>query len=388
MNRNLFPLALGGLGIGTTEFVIMGLMQDVATSLQISIPTAGYLISAYALGVIVGAPLLVAASVKHNPKKVLMVLMVLFTIFNGLSAAAPGYYTLLVARFMSGLPHGAFFGIGAVVASRMAQEGKQAQAISMMFAGLTIANLVMVPLVTYLGHVTSWRYAFVIVALIGILTIVFLKMWLPDIRIEKTNVREELQFFTTGKAWLILLITSIGFGGLFAWISYISPLMTHVSGFSLKAVSYLMLVAGAGMVAGNLLGGFMADKMAPEKAAIILFLLLTVALSAVFLFSENQVISVILTFICGLLAMAVGSPINILMIKSADRSAMMGAAFMQAAFNIANSIGAYLGGLPITWGLGFQYPAFVGALMAMMGLLLTVTFMFRYGIKSKSWALR
>lgn len=289
---------------------------------------------------------------------------------------------------MSGLPHGAFFGIGAVVASRMAQEGKQAQAISMMFAGLTIANLVMVPLVTYLGHVTSWRYAFVIVALIGILTIVFLKMWLPDIRIEKTNVREELQFFTTGKAWLILLITSIGFGGLFAWISYISPLMTHVSGFSLKAVSYLMLVAGAGMVAGNLLGGVMADKMAPEKAAIILFLLLTVALSAVFLFSENQVISVILTFICGLLAMAVGSPINILMIKSADRSAMMGAAFMQAAFNIANSIGAYLGELPITWGLGFQYPAFVGALMAMMGLLLTVTFMFRYGIKSKSWALR
>jgi len=165
-------------------------------------------------------------------------------------------------------------------------------------------------------------------------------------------------------------------------------LMTHVSGFSLKAVSYLMLVAGAGMVAGNLLGGVMADKMAPEKAAIILFLLLTVALSAVFLFSENQVISVILTFICGLLAMAVGAPINILMIKSADRSAMMGAAFMQAAFNIANSIGAYLGGLPITWGLGFQYPAFVGALMAMMGLLLTVTFMFRYGIKSKSWALR
>src|SRR5690606_12657983 len=216
-----------------------------------------------------------------------------------------------------------------VVASIMAQEGKQAQAISMMFAGLTIANLVMVPLVTYLGHVTSWRYAFVIVALIGILTIVFLKMWLPDIRIEKTNVREELQFFTTGKAWLILLITSIGFGGLFAWISYISPLMTHVSGFSLKAVSYLMLVVGAGMVAGNLLGGVMADKMAPDKAAIILFLFLSVALSAVFLFSENQVISVILTFICGLLAMAVGSPINILMIKSADRSAMMGAAFMQ-----------------------------------------------------------
>ncbi len=380
MNKKLFSLALGGLAIGTTEFIIMGLMQDVAASLQISIPKAGYLISAYAIGVIVGAPLLVAASVKYSPKKVLMALMVLFTVFNGLSAVAPGFYSLIIARFFSGLPHGAFFGIGAVVASKMAKEGKQAQAISMMFAGLTVANLAMVPLVTYLGHQLGWRFAFLVVALIGLLTIFFIKMWLPPIQLNTQNsIKDELQFFKTPKAWLIILITAIGFGGLFAWFSYISPLMTHVSGFSIQSVSYIMLIAGAGMVAGNLIGGIMADKMRPERAAAILFISLVVALIAVFFFSGNQTVSLVLTFICGLLAMAVGSPINILMIRAAEKSAMMGAAFMQAAFNMANSIGAYFGGLPIAFGLGYNYPSFVGAIMAFVGFLLSITFMMRYG---------
>ncbi|MCH5600484.1 MFS transporter [Niabella ginsengisoli] len=285
MNKKLFSLALGGLAIGTTEFIIMGLMQDVATSLQISIPKAGYLISAYAIGVIVGAPLLVAASVKYNPKKVLIALMGLFTLFNGLSAFAPDYNTLLIARFFSGLPHGAFFGIGAVVASKLAKEGKQAQAISMMFAGLTIANLLMVPLVTYLGHEFGWRLAFIIVALIGLVTILFIKMWLPPINLNtQSSIKDELKFFKTPKAWLIIFITAIGFGGLFAWFSYISPLMTHVSGFSTKSVSYIMLVAGAGMVVGNFIGGIMADKMKPEKASAILFISLVVALIGVFFF--------------------------------------------------------------------------------------------------------
>ncbi|MFT4094299.1 MAG: MFS transporter [Niabella sp.] len=380
MNKKLFPLALGGLAIGTTEFIIMGLMQDVAASLKISIPQAGYLISAYALGVIVGAPLLVGLSVKYSPKKVLIALMLLFTVFNGISAAAPGFYSLMLARFFSGLPHGAFFGIGAVVASRLAKEGKQAQAISMMFAGLTMANLVMVPLVTYIGHQLNWRYAFIIVGAIGLLTILFLKLWLPAVKFnEQGTIKEELQFFKTGKAWLIILITAIGFGGLFAWISYISPLMTHVSGFSEKSVSCLMLVVGAGMVVGNLIGGVMADKMKPEKAAAILFILLVAALISVFFFSRNQAVSVALTFISGALAMAVGSPINILMIRAADKSAMMGAAFMQAAFNVANSIGAYFGGLPIAFGLGYHYPSFVGAIMAFAGFLLTVTYILKYG---------
>ncbi|WP_346236356.1 MFS transporter [Niabella insulamsoli] len=388
MNKKLFSLAVGGLGIGTTEFIIMGLMQDVAASLQISIPMAGYLISAYAVGVIVGAPLLVALSVKYNPKKVLMALMGIFALFNGLSALAPDFYSLLAFRFLSGLPHGAFFGIGAVVASKLAREGKQAQAISTMFAGLTLANLIMVPLVTFLGHQYGWRLAFVIVALIGIITIFSIRFYLPDVKISASHgVKEELRFFKTPKAWLIILITAIGFGGLFAWFSYISPLMTHVSGFSVKSVSYIMLVAGAGMVVGNFAGGILADRMAPEKAAALLFITLVAALIGVFFLSDYQPISIALTFICGALSMAVGSPINILMIRSAEKSAMMGAALMQAAFNIANSLGAYFGGLPLAFGLGYNYPSFVGAVMAFLGFLLSMTFMFRYGAKPHRLAL-
>jgi DHA1 family arabinose polymer transporter-like MFS transporter len=379
MNKYIFPLTLGGLGIGTTEFVIMGLLPDVAASMGVSIPTAGYLISAYALGVVVGAPLLVAASTKYNPKKTLLTLMAIFTLFNGLSGLAPNFNSLILLRFLSGLPHGAFFGIGAVVASQLAKEGKQAQSISMMFLGLTVANLAMVPLVTLIGQALSWRYAFGIVALIGAITLFFIHKWLPDQQASENNsVRDELQFFKTGKAWLILLITAVGFGGLFAWFSYVAPLSIHVSRFSPSFVPYIMLLAGLGMVIGNILGGILADKMRPDKAAILLFLLQVITLLAVFFFSDNQYFSLILTFLCGLLAMAVSSPINMLMISTAKDSARMGAAFMQAAFNVANSLGAYFGGLPLAFGLGFNYPSLAGAIMALGGLALSVVFIVKY----------
>lgn len=379
MNKYIFPLTLGGLGIGTTEFVIMGLLPDVAASMGVSIPTAGYLISAYALGVVVGAPLLVAASTKYNPKKTLLTLMAIFTLFNGLSGLAPNFNSLILLRFLSGLPHGAFFGIGAVVASQLAKEGKQAQSISMMFLGLTVANLAMVPLVTLIGQALSWQYAFGIVALIGAITLFFIHKWLPDQQASENNsVRDELQFFKTGKAWLILLITAVGFGGLFAWFSYVAPLSIHVSRFSPSFVPYIMLLAGLGMVIGNILGGILADKMRPDKAAILLFLLQVITLLAVFFFSDNQYFSLILTFLCGLLAMAVSSPINMLMISTAKDSARMGAAFMQAAFNVANSLGAYFGGLPLAYGLGFNYPSLAGAIMALGGLALSVVFIVKY----------
>lgn len=379
MNKYIFPLTLGGLGIGTTEFVIMGLLPDVAASMGVSIPTAGYLISAYALGVVIGAPLLVAASTKYNPKKTLLTLMAIFTLFNGLSGLAPNFNSLILLRFLSGLPHGAFFGIGAVVASQLAKEGKQAQSISMMFLGLTVANLAMVPLVTLIGQALSWQYAFGIVALIGAITLFFIHKWLPDQQASENNsVRDELQFFKTGKAWLILLITAVGFGGLFAWFSYVAPLSIHVSRFSPSFVPYIMLLAGLGMVIGNILGGILADKMRPDKAAILLFLLQVITLLAVFFFSDNQYFSLILTFLCGLLAMAVSSPINMLMISTAKDSARMGAAFMQAAFNVANSLGAYFGGLPLAFGLGFNYPSLAGAIMALGGLALSVVFIVKY----------
>lgn len=379
MTKELFPLALGGLAIGTTEFVIMGLLPDIASSINVSIPVAGHLISAYALGVVVGAPVLVALSAKFPPKYILITLMIMFTIFNALSIIAPDYNTLLISRFLSGLPHGAFFGVATVVASKLAKEGKAAQAIASIFTGLTLAILLMVPLVTFLGHHLHWRYAFGIVSFLGLLTILFLYLYLPHLKaLRSVTFKEELEFFKTIKAWHILTIVSIGFGGLFAWFSYIAPLLIHVSGFEIGSVSYMMAVAGGGMVVGNIFGGYLADKKDPVIASIFLLTLMVIALILVFLFSENKIVSIILTFICGALAMSISSPINMIMLKSAKHSEMLGAAFIQAAFNVSNSLGALFGGIPLLFGLSFNYPSLVGAGMALIGVVLCLLFYKRY----------
>ncbi len=370
MKKSLFPLMLGGLGIGTTEFVMMGLLPDIARDLHITIPAAGHLISAYALGVVVGAPLLVMMSSNYPPKKILLALMLIFTAFNTFSAFAPGHLTLLLARFFAGLPHGAFFGVGSVVASRLADKGKQAQAISMMFAGLTIANLATVPLGTWVGHHFLWRYTFGIVAAIGLITLVFLKLWLPALPVNRTgNARSELQLFKSTEAWLIILITAIGTGGLFAWISYIAPLMTEVSRFSSNSVSWILVLAGFGMVVGNVIGGKLADSFEPVKACAALLVAMAVTLLAVYFLSGNQIVSLLLTFIAGALSIALASPIQILMINTAKGAEMLGAAVTQASFNIGNALGAFFGGLPIAAGLGFNWPALVGVVMALVGVL-------------------
>ena len=190
--------------------------------------------------------------------------------------------------------------------------------------------------------------------------------------LRNVGLRQELEFFKTPKAWHIIGIAAIGFGGLFSWFSYIAPLLTNVSGFPAENISYLMVLAGAGMVVGNYLGGKLADKIIPVKATALLLLMMVVSLFLVFMFSENQIASLVLTFICGALSMAAGSPLNILMLRAAKNSEMMAAAFMQAAFNIANSLGAFLGGIPLSLGLAYNYPSLVGVVLAGMGFLLTI----------------
>ncbi|WP_294285016.1 MFS transporter [uncultured Chryseobacterium sp.] len=375
IDKRIIPLAIGGLGIGTTEFTIMGLLPDMARSLQISIPEAGHLISAYAFGVVVGAPLLIGYSVKFPPKKVLIALMIIFTIFNALSAVAPDYTTMMIIRFLSGLPHGAFFGVGTVVATRMAAKGKEAFYISLMFTGLTIANLAMVPLVTYIGHTFHWRWYFAIVSVIGLLALLFLKLWLPVLETNQdTRFMEEMKFLKRKQAWLVLMITAIGFGGLFTWFSYITPLMTIVSGIKESQMAYVMILAGAGMVVGNLVGGYLSDRLNPEKTCVLLMTLMMVSLGGVFFFSEYTIVSLVLTFICGALSMSVAAPINIMMMKAAPKSEMMAAAFMQAAFNCANAMGAFLGGIPLQKGYSYNYPSLVGVGMTLIGLVIA----FRY----------
>lgn len=379
VDKRVLPLAVGGLAIGTTEFTIMGLLPSIADSLQVDIPTAGHLISAYALGVVVGAPLFILYSVKFPPKKVLMVLMGIFILFNGLSIVAPNYTLMLLVRFLSGLPHGAFFGIGAVVASKLAAKGKEAQYISIMFSGLTVANLAMVPLVTYVGTHIHWRWYFAIVTFIGLLTLLFLYTWLPSMEgKEESNPLQELRFLKNNQTWMVLIITAIGFGGLFTWFSYISPLMTGISGFKPENMTYIMALAGGGMVVGNLLGGYLSDKIGASKATTILLALMMVSLLAVFFFSEDKTVSLLLTFICGGLSMSTGSPLNIMLMKAAPGSEMMAAAFLQAAFNVANSAGAYLGGIPLTYGLGYNYPSLVGVFMALIGVMVGLRYMYKY----------
>lgn len=368
MNKQLLPLTLGGLAIGTTEFVMMGLLPYIAHDFHVSIPQVGHVISAYAMGVVIGAPLLTVLGSRIEPKKLLALLMVLFTVFNTLSAFAPNNSVLFLTRLLSGLPHGAFFGVGSVVASRLAEKGKQAQAISTMFAGLTIANLLMVPLGTYIGEHYSWRYALGGVGAIGLLTLLAIQSSLPALPAAKTaSSQTQLALFKRAEIWLIILITAIGTGGLFCWISYISPLMTQVSHFPGARMSSIMVLVGLGMVVGNVLGGKLADRIAPSVACFSLLLAMASTLLVIYFVSGNQALSLLMTFVAGSCAMAVGTPIQILMIRSSKGAELLGASLTQAAFNIGNALGAFLGGLPIAAGYSYASPELVGMGMAIVG---------------------
>lgn len=375
MKLNLLPLALGGLTIGITEFVMMGLLPDIATDLRISIPKAGHLISAYAIGVVVGAPLLVIAGRNIPPRKMLLGLAVMLTVFNALSILAPGYNLLLVTRFLSGLPHGAFFGVGAVVASRLAQKGKEAQSVAVMFSGLTIANVVGVPLGTYVGHNFTWRYTFVIIAVIGLITFISLLLYMPKIeQQEKTNIKTQLGFFAKPQAWLIIFITAIGTGGLFCWISYIAPLLTEISGFDAENVPYILMLAGVGMVVGNLTGARLADRFSPAKSVLAILVAMAVTLLGVYYLSGNEYVSLLLVFLTGAMAFALIAPIQMMMIQTATGAEMIASAALQAAFNMGNALGAFLGGLPLVWGYNYASPNLVGVGMALIGAAATVVF--------------
>lgn len=376
MKKSLIALALGGLTIGITEFVIMGLLPDIASDMKVSIPVAGYLISAYALGVVIGAPLLVILGRNYPPKKMLLALAAMLAIFNALSIIAPSYEILFASRLLSGLPHGAFFGVGAVVASRLADKGKEAQAISIMFSGLTIANLAGVPIGTYIGHHYSWRYTFIIIAVVGFLTFVSLYFWMPVLEARaKETIKSQLQFFKKREAWLIIAITSFGFGGLFCWISYIAPLLTDISKFSAEDVPYILILAGLGMVVGNFIGGKLADKFSPAKSVISILLVMALDLVCVYLFSSIQIVSLTLVFFTGAVAFAAVAPIQMLMIQTAVGAEMIASAAIQAAFNIGNALGAFLGGLPLIAGFSYASPNLVGVVMALLGVILVFLFM-------------
>ncbi|MCX2678386.1 MFS transporter [Galbibacter sp. EGI 63066] len=372
--KALLALAIGGFGIGMTEFVIMGILPDIATALNITIPQAGHFIAAYALGVVVGAPLLTGIGSKWEPHKMLLYLMVWFTVFNTLSAFANSYELLLVSRFLSGLPHGAFFGIGAVVAGKLAREGKSAKAIATMFAGLTVANVIGVPIGTYVGHNFHWSVSFLIVGVVGVLTMLSIYFWMPVIaKAPSTGFKNDLKVFKRIDFLGLVLLTTIGTGGFFAWYSYIAPLVTDVAGLSENIVGYIMVVAGLGMVVGNFIGAKLAEVFSPLRAVIIS---LTVMVSLLLI---NVVVApygyaiLVMTFVIGMAAFMVSTPIQMAIINSAKGSEMLGSSTNQSAFNMGNASGAYLAGLPIAYGYEFTSASIVGAVMAGSGVLLAIS---------------
>lgn len=379
MNKGLVALACGGLAIGMTEFTMMGILQDIANDQQIEITKAAHFIALYALGVVVGAPVLTLLTSKYPPKNVLLFLMILFLVFNGLFAIAPQFNSLAITRFMSGLPHGAFFGVGSVAAAQLAKKGKEAQAIAFMFTGMTIANLAGVPLGTYIGQHYSWRITYGIIALLGLVTFFALYFWLPNLSsTTRGKITRQLSYFKQLKAWIIIAVISIGTGGLFAWISYISPMVTMVGNLPEKHIPMIMTLVGLGMFFGNILGGKLADTISPTKASILSFSSMAVTLTVVFFTAHISEMAYIMAFVTGLVAFTSGSPLQMMLINSAKGSETIAAAAGQASFNIGNTLGAYLGGIPITFGFAYNSPLLIGVGMAMIGAGLALVYLTKF----------
>ena len=376
MKKSLIALAIGGFGIGLTEFVIMGILPDVAKALQISIPEAGHFISAYAIGVVVGAPLLTGIGGKWAAHRTLLLLMLWFTVFNTLSAFATNYWMLLLFRFLSGLPHGAFFGIGAVVAGKLARKGKEASAIATMFTGLTVANIAGVPLGTYLGHI-QWSYAFLLAGVVGIMAMLAIKFWMPKLpRSTKQSMAKDMGVLKRIEPWMVILLTTIGTGGFFAWYSYIAPLITEVAEYPESMIGPAMIIAGLGMFTGNLIGARLAERFSPINAVIMALSLMVVALLINTAVASNQVAILIMTFVIGVIAFSLSTPIQLTMINSSKGSEMLGSSLNQSAFNMGNASGAFLAGLPIAYGYGFVSADYVGAAMAFIGIFIAISVVF------------
>jgi len=371
--KALFALAIGGFGIGLTEFVIMGILTEVSGSLGITIPQAGHFIAAYALGVVVGAPLLTGLGSKLTPKKMLFLLMIWFTVFNTLSGLATGYTSLLFMRFLSGIPHGAFFGIGAVVATKLAKKGKGAQAISIMFSGLTVANVIGVPIGTYLGQQFSWSVSFYLVGFVGLLALGSIYLWMPKIEVDETEEKVSVsKGLKNTELWALIALTTIGTGGFFAWYSYVAPLITDVAGLPNHFVGYAMMLAGLGMVVGNFLGAKMAELFSPLKAVIISLSVMCGILLLNMIIATNPYLLMVLTFVIGAISFTVATPIQMAIINTSKGSEMLGSSMNQSAFNMGNASGAYLAGLPIAFGYGIIYSSLVGAILAFSGVAIAI----------------
>ncbi|WP_376739954.1 MFS transporter [Nocardia coubleae] len=366
----MLALALGGFGIGTTEFVTMGLLPDIAAAFGISEPSAGHAVSAYALGVVVGAPLIAALCARVPRKKLLIVLMAAFTLGNAATVLAPTFGTLVAARFVSGLPHGAYFGVASLAAATLAPVGQRAKAVAAVMLGLSVANVVGVPGATWLGQHFGWRDAYIVVTFIGVATVAALWRYLPALSDMKiTNPMTELGALRRPQVLLTLAVGAIGFGGMFAVYTYIATTMTDVAGMPIGAVPIVLALFGLGMIAGNIIGGILADR-GVDRSIFAAMIAMVVILAGFVLAAHNPITAAVGAFLVGASGAALAPGLQTRLMDVAADAQTLAAALNHAALNIANAAGAWLGGLVIAAGLGYTAPALVGAVLAVAGVAL------------------
>ncbi|GLJ60954.1 MFS transporter [Microbacterium barkeri] len=364
MPLGLIALAIGAFGIGLTEFVIMGLLPEVARDFAVSEAAAGWLISGYALSVVVGALLLTAATIRLPRKAVLLSLVVLFILGNALTALAPDYATAMAGRVLAALCHGAFFGIGSVVAAGLVAPEKKAGAIAIMFTGLTAANVLGVPFGTFLGQELGWRSTFWAISAIGLIALAGVAALVPAIPApeERVSLHRELRAFRSSQVWLSLVVTVLAFGGMFGAFTYIAYTLTEVSGFAAGAVPWLLVVFGAGLVLGNGVGGRLADR-AIDRTLIVFTAALVVVLALFALLAGSQIATVVALFLMGGFGFGTVPGLQSRIMAYAGQAPTLASGANIGAFNVGNALGAWAGGVAITAGLGYTAPIWVGAAM-------------------------
>ena len=377
----LFALALGGFGIGLTEFVAMGLLPNLAADLlpglwaqshELANAKAGWLISAYALGVVVGAPTIAALAARFPRKQLLLACLGVFVLGTIASALLPSFETVLAARFITALPHGAYFGIAALVAASLMGPGKRGRGVALVLSGLTIANVIGVPAITFLGQQAGWRIAYLAVAAVFALTFVAVMLVVPfQLGDASATMKRELRAFTRPQVWLALLIGSLGFGGFFAVYTYVSPLATTVTGLDVSLVPFVLVAAGLGMTIGNFFGGRGADHSI-MGTLFVCFGLFAISLAGLALTGQTPVGLFIFVFMVGGSAAALSPAIQTRLMDVAGDSQTLAAAINHSALNIGNSLGAWLGGVTIAAGLGYLSPAWVGLLLCAPGVALAL----------------
>lgn len=372
--KSIYVLALGPLTLGISEFVMMGILPAVSDSLGVSYAEAGHCITSYALGVCFGAMLLPVVH-RFPLKNILVALGMVMLLGAALSLTANSYAWLVVARFISGLPHGAYFGVASIVAVRLAPEGRQAFCVSLMCAGMSVANVLCVPLGTFLANL-SWRIPFCLSLAASLSVLWFVWRHVPDVgRVESARFRSQFAFLRHREPWLILMMTMMGNCGIFCWYSYVGPTFQEESGFSANALPLLMVVTGLGMVIGNLLGGRLSDSFPPARVVMSFQLMAASLLVLIACFAFNQYAVVPLSFLVAFALFAVGGPQQLLIIKYSEGGELLGGATVQIAFNLGNAIGAFCGGLPIDAGYHVASSAWVGVPIVLLGALASFIFL-------------